>query len=76
MRHNQRYPWATVGQIVAWEHDWVETFAIFPHRTISGKLVWLSKIYVRRVWRLTGLTEEPFTEYATVMDLLNDEAQI
>ena len=72
----QRYPWARVGEIVACEHDWVPTFVLLPHRTISGQWVWLERAYVRRVWRLTGLTEEPFTEYATVWDLLTDEAQI
>lgn len=72
----QRYPWAQVGEIVAREHDWAPTFVLLPHRTISGQWAWLERVYVRRVWRLTGLTEEPFTEYATALDLLTDEAQI
>lgn len=72
----QRYPWAQVGEIVAREHDWAPTFALLPKTTITGQRVWLEKVYARRVWRLTGLTEEPFTEYATALDLLTDEAQI
>lgn len=76
MMRGQRYPWAQVGQIVAVEHDWVPIRALLPKKTITGTCVWLEQIYVRRVWRLTGLTDEPFTEYATALDLLTDAAQI
>lgn len=52
------------------EIDWHESFALLPHKTISNKWVWMQQIYKRRVWRCTGLTDEPFTEYAELFDVL------
>ena len=56
--------------VVAVEHDWVKSFAILPHRTISDKWIWLKTIYVRRVWIHTGFIDEPETQYAELFDLL------
>ena len=58
--------------VVAVEHDWVKSFAILPHKTISNKWIWLKTIYVRRVWVYTGFTDEPETQYAELFDLLRE----
>lgn len=76
MRHDiikRAYPGIESDTITAIEHDWMETFVLLPHRTISGRWVWLRKIYCRRVWRYTGFVDEPFTEYGDVFDILADE---
>lgn len=58
------------GDVVAIEHGWVPTFAILPHRTISGKWAWWKKIYVRRVWIHSGFHAEPETQYGELFDIL------
>lgn len=58
------------GELVGVEIDWWKTFAVFPHRTIPGRWIWLKPIYKRIVWRYTGFTDEPFTEYGTFLDIL------
>lgn len=60
--------------VTAIEHDWVETFVLLPHQTISKKWVWLEKACVRRVWVFTGFAEEPETQYATLFEVLSDES--
>lgn len=70
--HNQdRYRSIKQGDVVAVEHDWVKTFAILPHRTVSKKWVWLRKVYVRRVWVYTGFVDEPDTQYADLFEILS-----
>jgi len=58
------------GDVVAVEHDWVKTFALLPHRTVSGRWVWLKSVYVRRVWVYTGFVDEPETQYGDLFDVL------
>lgn len=53
---------------------WYKMFAILPHKTISGQWVWLGTIYKRRIWRHTGIIDEPFTEYCTLFDILRGDA--
>jgi hypothetical protein len=60
------------GTIVRIEVAWCASFALLPHRTISGRWVWLKPIYVRRVWRYSGVADEPYTEYGTAFDILRD----
>ena len=67
-----RYRNLECGMIVAIEHDWVPTFALLPHRTISKKWIWFSKIYVRRVWVYTGFIDEPETQYGDLFDILKE----
>jgi hypothetical protein len=63
-----------LGQLVTVQIDWWPSFALFPHRTITGKWIWFCKCYKRIVWRYTGFTDEPFTEYATMFDILQEVA--
>lgn len=63
------------GTVVAVEHDWAETFALLPHKTISNQWAWLCKIYCRRVWVYTGFIDEPETQYAKLFDILQDQVQ-
>lgn len=58
------------GDIIAVEHDWCKSFAIVPHKTISGQYVWLKSIYKRRVWVYTGFVDEPVTQYGELFDIL------
>ena len=62
-----------VGEVVAVEHGWVETFVLLPHRTIGGRWVWMERAYVRRVWVYNGFTDEPDAQYATLFEVLADE---
>ena len=59
-----------LGTVTAVEHDWVRTFVFLPHRTVSGRWVWLKKIYIRRVWVYTGFIDEPETQYGDIFDVL------
>lgn len=71
MTHNQtRWRYIEPGNVVAVEHDWVETFVLLPHRTINRRWVWLKKVYCRRVWVYTGFVDEPETQYATLFEVL------
>ena len=58
------------GDVVAVEHGWVKTFALLPHRTVSGRWVWLKSVYARRVWIYTGFVDEPATQYGDLFDIL------
>jgi hypothetical protein len=55
-------------------YPWTEVFAWMPVRTISGKRVWLKKVYRRRAWvvRHYGLIIESTTQYGTLFDMLKD----
>lgn len=59
-----------MGTVTAVEHDWVPTFVFLPHRTVSGRWVWLKKVYIRRVWVYTGFVDEPETQYGDIFDVL------
>jgi hypothetical protein len=58
------------GDYTGVEQNWTEMFAIIPRRTVRNRLVWLKKIYTRRVWIYTGFADEPFTEYGDMFDVL------
>ncbi len=60
------------GDVVAIEHDWVKTFALLPHKTISGRWVWLKHIYIRRVWIYNGFVDEPDTQYGDLFEILKE----
>jgi hypothetical protein len=62
-----------LGDVVSVEHDWAPTFVFLPHLTISGRWVWLKKVYSRRVWVYTGFVDEPETQYGDFFDLLKSE---
>ena len=61
------------NEIVAVQYNWWKSFALFPHRTVSGKWVWMEVVYKRVVWRYTGFTDEPFTEYGTMFDVIKGD---
>jgi hypothetical protein len=58
------------GDIVAIEIDWWPSFALLPHRTVGGKWIFWQRCYKRIVWRYTGFTDEPFTEYGELFDVI------
>lgn len=53
-------------------YPWREVFAYWPVKTISGKYVWLRKIYKRRFWAIwgNGFHMEPEVEYGTLFDVM------
>jgi len=53
-------------------YPWREVFVLFPVKTISGKYIWLRKVYKRKFWAVwgTGFHMEPHVEYAELFDLL------
>lgn len=56
-------------------YPWREVYAWWPVQTISGKWLWLCKIYKRKYWAVwgTGFHMEPCVEYGTVFDMLDSE---
>lgn len=54
-------------------YHWMQVFAFLPVKTISGKYVWLRKIYKQRFWVVwgTGFHMEPHVEYADIFEILN-----
>lgn len=55
-------------------YPWMETFVIFPKKTINGKRLFWEKAYKRKVWVVWGSSfhMEPEVQYATAFDMLND----
>lgn len=55
-------------------YNWREVYALWPVQTISGKWVWLRKIYKRRYWAVwgTGFHMEPHVEYGTLFDMIEN----
>lgn len=55
-------------------YPWRQTFAVWPVKTISGKYVWLRKIYKRKFWVVWGASfhMEPCVEYGDLFEILAD----
>jgi hypothetical protein len=53
-------------------YPWREVFAFLPVKTISGKYIWLRKVYKQRYWAVwgTGFHMEPEVEYAELFEIL------
>ena len=56
-------------------YPWREVFAFWPVQTVSGKWVWLKKVYKRKFWVVwgTGFHMEPMVEYGTVFDMVTHD---
>jgi hypothetical protein len=56
-------------------YPWMETFVIFPKKTITGKRLCWEKAYKRKVWVVwgTGFHMEPEVQYATLFEILADD---
>ena len=54
-------------------YPWREVFAFWPVKTISGRYVWMRKIYKQKFWAVwgTGFHMEPEVEYAELFEILN-----
>lgn len=53
---------------------WKETFAWLPVTTITGKRVWLKKVFKRRVKMFINQKIE--TQYATAFDMFKDPYEV
>jgi len=53
-------------------YPWREVYAWWPRRTISGRTVWLEKVFKRKIWVVwgTGFHMEPEVEYATLFEII------
>ncbi len=58
-------------------YPWRKAFAYWPVKTISGKYVWMKKVYKRKFWAIwgTGFHMEPTVEYAEMFDILKDNRE-
>jgi hypothetical protein len=55
------------------DYTWREIFAFFPVTTISGKAIWLKKVYARRFWLdTTQFHMDPIIEYGELFDVMKD----
>ncbi len=59
-------------------YPWHEVFAWLPVKTVTGRRVWGTKIYKRKVWLVwgSGFHMEPETQYATLFELLKEEDNV
>jgi hypothetical protein len=55
-------------------YPWHEVYAWFPVETITGKTIWMEKVFKRKIWLVwgTGFHMEPGVEYATMFELIAD----
>ena len=55
-------------------YPWTKTFVIWPRKSITGKSLFWTTAYKRRVWTTAnsfhGFHMEPEVQYATLFDLL------
>jgi hypothetical protein len=58
-------------------YPWRQVFALWPVQTVSGKYVWLRKIYKRKFWVVwgAGFHMEPHVEYGTLFDIIKYDIQ-
>ena len=56
-------------------YHWREVFAWLPVRTISGKWIWLKKVYKQKFWACFGgnFHIEPGVEYAEFSDIMKEK---
>ena len=55
-------------------YPWHEVYAWLPVKTITGKTIWMDRVFKRKIWLVwgTGFHMEPEVEYATMFELLAD----
>jgi hypothetical protein len=56
-------------------YPWMETFVVWPRKSITGKKLFWAKVFKRKVWVVwgTGFHMEPETQYATLFELLSHQ---
>ena len=55
-------------------YPWHEVFIYWPVKTITGKRLFWTKAFKRKVWVVwgTGFHMEPETQYGTIFDVIAD----
>lgn len=58
-------------------YNWKSCFVLFPKTTISGKRIFFTKAYKRRVrvLKLVGNPVEDVVQYGTIFDLISNKCQ-
>ena len=57
--------WLELEGIIATTGPWRKSFAVLPHRTITGHWIWLTRCYMRDISVYTiGSYAEPDTQWA------------
>lgn len=70
------YDWTSVKATIITDgadcYPWTETFVMWPRKSITGKSLFWTRAYKRRVWVVwgSGFHMEPEVQYATAFDLL------
>lgn len=59
-------------------YTWREVFAWLPVKTVSGKIVWMKRIYKQRYWAVWGTNFHMTTqvEYAEFVDILGQDYDV
>lgn len=59
-------------------YPWREVFALWPVKTVSGKIVFCKRVYKRKVWVVwgRGFHMEPEVQYATIFEILAGKDKI
>lgn len=55
-------------------YPWHEVYAWLPVKTITGKTIWMDRVFKRKIWVVWGIGfhMEPEVEYATMFELIAD----
>ena len=56
-------------------YPWLETFVMWPRKSVTGNQLFWEKAFKRRVWVVwgTGFHMEPETQYADIFEILTYE---
>ena len=77
LRPNNWAPMEITGRIYDGPdcYRWREVFAFSPVKTVSGKRIWMQKVYKQRYWAIWGggFHMEPHVEYAELLDILAED---
>lgn len=52
---------------------WRKSFAVLPHRSVSGKWIWLRWAYRRQQWVYTGFVDELEPQWGELFDVLKSQ---
>lgn len=53
-------------------NEWIEIFVWYPVKLKNGKWIWFSKCYRRKIWVYSGFVDEPFYEFGTLFDVIQN----
>ena len=59
-------------------YPWMETFVMWPRKTINGKRLFWERAYKRKVWIVWGVSfhMEPEVQYANLFEILSLKEEV